>query len=524
MISIRAGRKRSQDRKQTETDKSVAGQVKTYLAPIEGLVTAAPKPAGRGAVVLENFWPTPTGIEPRGGLSSIGDAGSRIYTLFEYRAGNEKFAATATAVYSFTDTALGVAETLPAAPTSGEWSTYEVQNAGGSFLLCVNGTDDAMKYDGAAWTASTITGIDTSFLSHVWGYRNRVFFTQKGTLSAWYLGTNSIDGAATEIPLSATFNNGGSLIAGATWSSDSGDGMDDRCVFITDAGEIAVFSGSDPADINNWSLDGVYEVGKILGPKAVLRISGDLLFATDAGLIPLSGAVQKDPLELSSASLAAKIEPDWQGLALEYPLSWRLMRWEKGGMMAAVPIGAETQFSANMTTNAWMKLAGWICSDLRGLSDGLYLADMDGALFRAWIGGSDNGNPIRCRAMFAHDALGAPANIKTAQMARPVWRHTKDFMQTVSVRADYGENFPPVSVTLFGEEGEEGSLWDVSDWDTTFWASEGITYSIRKQWETVSGVGQALGVQVQVASNSSARMQVQLQRVDLMYSIGGIDL
>jgi hypothetical protein len=35
---------------------------------------------------------------------------------------------------------------------------------------------------------------------------------------------------------------------GASWSIDAGDGIDDKCVFITDQGELLIFTGSDPSD------------------------------------------------------------------------------------------------------------------------------------------------------------------------------------------------------------------------------------------------------------------------------------
>ena len=522
MITIRAGRQRPKDRKPTESDKTTAGRTKTYNAPINGLVTATTKGSGTGAVVLDNFWPTPTGIEPRGGAARIGTASTRIRTLFEHRATGAKFAATATQILPFTDSALGAAAV--SGLTGGEWITFEVQNAGGSNLIAVNGADTARRFDGTAWSTASITGVASTSLSYVWGHRNRVFFIQGNTLSAWYLGTNSIGGAATELPLSAVFRNGGRLIAGATWSSDSGDGMDDRCVFITDAGEVAVFSGSNPGDINSWSLVGVYEVGPILGPKAITSLAGDLVFATTAGLIPLSGAVQKDPAELASVSISAPVSPDWQAESAVFGVAWRIALWDKGRMIAAVPIGSSRQLAANVETNAWCRITGWTCSDLCSLGGGLYMADMDGGLFRAWYGGSDDGDPVICRAMLAHDHLDAPASIKIARMVRPVFRHIGDLHFRVSVSANYSEDFPPLPDTVSDISAAAEGLWDVSDWDTTAWASESMSYRVRSRWEVVAGAGESLGVQIQILTNSAQRVPLQLQRIDLLYDLGGIGL
>ena len=48
------------------------------------------------------------------------------------------------------------------------------------------------------------------------------------------------------IYLSGASTKGGKLLFGATWSIDAGDGTDDKCVFVTDNGEVLVFTGSDP--------------------------------------------------------------------------------------------------------------------------------------------------------------------------------------------------------------------------------------------------------------------------------------
>ena len=48
------------------------------------------------------------------------------------------------------------------------------------------------------------------------------------------------------IPLSGAATKGGKLLFCAVWSLDAGDGTDDKMVFMTDLGEILVFTGSDP--------------------------------------------------------------------------------------------------------------------------------------------------------------------------------------------------------------------------------------------------------------------------------------
>jgi len=109
----------------------------------------------------------------------------------------------------------------------------------------------------ASSSAVTITNVATSDISQAWSFKERIFMVEGGTTSVWYLPVKSIGGAAVEIPLGSLFSKGGSVLFGATWSLDSGSGLDDVCVFVTTTGQVAVYEGTDPASASTWSLVGV---------------------------------------------------------------------------------------------------------------------------------------------------------------------------------------------------------------------------------------------------------------------------
>ena len=66
-------------------------------------------------------------------------------------------------------------------------------------------------------------------------------------------------------PLAGAATKGGKLLFGASWSIDAGDGIDDKCVFVTDLGELLIFTGSNPADAANWRQEGRYQIGAAAG-------------------------------------------------------------------------------------------------------------------------------------------------------------------------------------------------------------------------------------------------------------------
>lgn len=532
MISVKPPRARSSARVTTPSDKTPSMQTKTYVAPVGGWVTNTSL-AGQDqqtAVVLENFWPTPSGIEPRAGSKRRVSIGGGVAALFEYQGGPtpEFFAADQAGIYAFDQsTADGtVLSEVVTGQTSGEYVTLEVQNDGGSFLTAVNGSDAAQLYNGSTWAPLPVTGVDTARLSHVWAYNNRTFFVEQGTLNAWYLGINSIQGAAEKLPLSGVFNRGGSLLFGATWSGDSGDGMDDRCVFVTDQGEFAVFSG-DPASAATWSKSGVYDLGEPLGPNAVLKVGGDLIVATKAGLVPISAATQKDVMQLKLAALSWPIEPDWRrAVALAGNTgAWHVEKWDAMNMVLVAPPVSSLEtpfcFAANIETGKWTKFTGWSGNAMKTLGGAVYFGTSAGDVVQCGVGGTDSGELIVCRACLAFDHLGAPGAFKLAQSVRGTFHHDADYVAQFSVGVDYQDRFPPAPNSAVNADGNDGS-WDVSDWDATDWGTFGDSRRISDDWHDVSGQGRALAVQLQMTSGSSARLNCELVSVDLTFSVGDV--
>lgn len=516
----------------TQTQKPTPLAVKSFVAPTVGLVTNATMPVGTGALVLENFWPSPTGIEPRGGCVWVGSIAGEGVTLFEHRASGTFFVATQTQIYPFSATSSGGALVADVSGlTSGAWSSYEMQNSGGSFLLCANGADPMQRYDGASWIAVTgtgtgaITGVTTSDVTFIWGHRSRVFMIQRQSMSAWYLSTNAIAGAATELPLAGVFRSGGSLMMGGTWSSDSGSGMDDRCFFVTDAGEVAIFEGSNPGDTTNWSLVGVYDVGVPLGAKGVVYVGGDVLFMTRQGVIPLSAVVGKDPTQLAATAVSRAIQPDIARSIANAPGDWRLGKWPGIGMLFALPLGdtpeAPEIFAANMESVAWMTITGWAASDMASLGSWLYFCTRSGLVMRAWVGGQDDGAPFTCRAMLAFDSLTDLASRKSVSVIQSVWKARGQISYGMAAARDYARTWGPPPWVAAGTDADDSSLWDIATWDLSPWASDPSSYSVVSGWRGITGLGFAFAPTVQLVCNSPGKVSAQMQRIDLGYVQAG---
>jgi len=461
----------------------------TLPAPINGIVTSESILGleQATAMVLDNWLPTRSGVRMRNGTkthASISVVGDPVQSLIVYNAPTTKklFAASASSIFDVTSVA---SPTVPPAAavsgkTSGYYSFVNFSTSGGQYLTVVNGTDQLLLYNPIeGWVsinaASTpaITGGLTSALKLVWVYRNRQFFIQGGSLIARYLPVGSVAGVLGTIDLNGVFQRGGALVLGATWSIDAGNGLDDKCVFITDQGEAAIFQGSDPSNATNWSLVGLYDIGSPLGPRATMKNGGDLVIATMAGLVPISASVQKDPDQTTIAALSRPIEPDWRSLAgARSGLPWEIVKNTKNGYtIVSSPVTAPGQqplaYVMNNETGKWGRFTNFDARCLAMFGGNLYFGTSDGRIKLADVGGSDDGAPIYYTAIGNPESLGNPAATKTLIEARATFKGSTPYIPQISVSMDYEIELPspPNSANDVPSNTWDGAIWDVSTWD-----------------------------------------------------------
>ena len=273
-------------------------------------------------------------------------------------------------------------------------------------------------------------------LVYVWKYRSRLFFIERNSMNAWYLGINSVGGVLSMIPLAGSTTRGGKLIFGATWSVDAGDGMDDKCVFFTTEGEAIIFTGSNPADAANWRQEGRFQMSPPLGMNAHMPIGGDLLVATTDGIIPMSQAITKTAEQLELAALTRNIKPLWRTeVADKNNLPWTMKHWDEyGGVFVTTPGGAPGNrycLVVNAQTTAWCRFVGYDAMCWMTLRNVLFFGTQDGTVMQADRGGTDDGK------MYIATLVGGWEMFQTPP-ATVVWRQARASFTSAS-----GENFQP---------------------------------------------------------------------------------
>lgn len=521
-----------------QTQVRVKSQSFTFMPPVRGWVANEPLANAQpgAARVLENWFPTLTGARLRAGSQKYATISSGpVLRMWTFKSGQteEFFASDETKIFNITTVA--DPDVIPAAAvsgqTSGYYSTAQIGTAGGSnYLYAVNGTDSARLYDGSTWKAITavsspaITGVPTADLSFVWTFASRLFFVEKNTMSAWYLPVDSIGGAASEFSLAGIFQEGGSLLMGGKWSLDSGDGLDDKCVFISDQGEVAVFQGTNPSSAADWQKVGVYKITPPMGPNATMQAGGDLLIGTEDGIVPISEAVNKDAAALSLAAVTQKIEPEWKReVTARRTMPWEIIKWPTNNMMVvSLPVVDEGInpycFVANLETGAWAKFTGWETRSIGHYESFGYFGTNSGVIYKMEVGGSDDGTPYVCTYVGMPEHLKLPGAMKVIHSARSVFLSNVPFTAKISMSVNYNITLPspPSSVANFATDEWDSALWDVGQWDSQSNAT------VSTKWVSVGKSGFVASPQIQITCGVTPYPRTELIAFDVLYERGGV--
>src|SRR4249919_1793037 len=422
-----------------------------------------------------------------------------IISSFEYVSGNTQrmYAAQATKLFDVTSSTPVL---IVSGQSSGNWSAAQFSNAavsalGTNWLIAVNesGNDYPLRFNGTSWVTldgtagapaptdggSKITGpagTPVEFgkgLSYVWKYRGRLYFIGAGSMDAWYLPIDSVGGVLAKIPLAGAATLGGKLIAGASWSLDAGDGIDDKNVFLTSEGEVLIFTGSNPADAANWRQEGRYRTSPPMGMNAHIQVGGDLLLLTVDGIIPLSQAITKEVGQLELAMLTRTIKPMWRDSVTEKRANpWTAKKWDEyGGIFVALPGGKPGErfcLVANNVTGAWGRFTDYDATCWIRLRADMFFGTQDGIVMQAERTGLDDGRAYVCTLVGGWEIFGAPS-------AQFVWHQAR-----ATFKSSAGEPFvPQLAATVDNlivipqppAPGPDPGLRDV--WDQALWGPAG---------------------------------------------------
>lgn len=476
------------------------------------------------ALIMDNWRPGTNYQEVRGGYTSHATGiGASVGSLMEWAGASSRkfFAAKGSAIYDISSTgAVGAAAV--SSLNSAYWQTVIFTTSGGTFLVLANGADSVHNYDGTSWTTPSITGVTSSNLINVASHKSRLWFVEKSSTKAWYLGTSSISGAATGFELGDKFRRGGKLQLIGSLSQDSGDGLDDVLCFISSRGEIVVYQGNNPDDANDWSIVGVYDAAPPIGDRALLRVGGDIGLLTERGILSVRTIMGQGQAGAERTALTSSID---QGIIDAFKSYGALTGWEMiyhprtRQALANVPTSSSTafQYALNTLTGAWSTY-GMVTSPLNAtcwgiFNEELYFGTSGGTVYHAENGNADNGSAITCtwKPSFQPRARGGAVHRIT--MVRPLFLAGGRVTPAIRVNVDYRNDVALSSDEFPSDSGSAGGVWDTGLWDQAIWGDTDQPYA---DWVTADGIGTASTLYTVIRPNGIA---VKLASVDLKFEI-----
>lgn len=485
------------------------------------------------AVILDNCFCRPSDIQIRKGYTSwaTGISGN-AETIFEYSppSGAAKvFAASnnsGTCQFYDISTAGAVGGAVVSGLTSAQIRTASFTNSGGSFLHCVNGSDSLRLYDGATWYTVTgisatyaITGVATTSLTDVVLHKRRLWFVEKNTMSCWYLAGDAIAGAATKYDFGPIFSRGGHIVKIDTWTLDAGTGVDDHFAVFTSEGEVAVYSGTDPASITTWALSGVFYIGTPTGTVGhTCKYGGDLLIINKDGIAQMSKSLMSSRVN-THLQLTEKIQPQLASDNAAYYANsgWDILLFPPQNMLLVnIPISSTEsyQYVVNTISGGWSRWTGVSAKCWRFANETLFFGGV-GAVYRMWDGQNDNGSLVRATILPAYQTFGSDGQLKRWSMARVIFGLDQDANYGAEMMVDFDQNTQVIA--LPAQVPANLFTWDVSEWDSdAVWG--GNIYTDRK-WQSVSGMGYWGSLQIQIESMSA---DVRVYSIDYSVEGGGV--
>lgn len=456
----------------------------------------------REAIVMDNMFPGVQDVSLRRGSEDWATgAPANIRTLLPYSgpSGDKLFAVTAANIYDVT--AAGVIGAGVHAVTNSFWSYVNFSNSGGNWLAMVNGVDPYTIYSGAAWTTPAINNVLGADLNYLTVHQRRIWAIQKNSMDLWYLDIEAISGDASRFPVGALFKKGGHLVAIGSWTVDSGAGKDDLFAVVTSNGEIAVYGGTDPDSITTWSLIGVYDVAKPLGPRPLVNFGGDLLYLSVIGLVPMTKLTQSSLLNAAD-SVSFNIDGAFLAAGEDFAsnFGWQpILHKTQNLLLVNVPVSPDTvsyQFVMNTITKAWCRFTGWDAACWAMSGSNIFFAGGD-KVYRAWTGTNDSGAAITAQVAQAYSSFGMRGQ-KEISLVRPNIAFSNAVNVQIALDADFRSFSGRTELNYAPTTGS--GIWGLSLWGGANWS--GGPQPLDPKWTTVPGeLGYLHSLRMQLVSS-----------------------
>jgi hypothetical protein len=253
-----------------------------------------------------------------------------------------------------------------------------------------------------------------------------------------------------------------------------------------------MYAGTDPATANTWALVGRYYGPPPIGRKGWFKFRSDVYFITEEGIVSFTeirssgeNAGGDGPQE-DTSYLTDKLGGLFKA-AVNYQTThgWCGMIYPRGNQLiinvprTGATNGQYTQFVMNTKGDAWCQFTDWnaICWTL--FNRRAYFGTYDGKVVLADEGFTDNGAEIKCVARQAWNTFDDDNGMGEADkhFHAITFAVSADGAPAIScaLNVNFEDDQPQFGTTA---AAAQGAAWDVTDWDTDYWAGAAQTQNI----------------------------------------------
>ena len=500
-----------------------AAQVAHFAAPLKGLSHATELETADPllASVLTNFITEDDRITVRPGYILMGTiaAATPISTLIPFYGSPQKLAAASGGkIY---DLAGAVIAAGPYGSDSWSWTSFSNLSSV-DYTVMVNGVNGVISWDGTTFVAETVTApaaetwVLPAKFDKILSHMNRLWFADSDNLAVYYLPVQQKTGEVKVLPLNAMFKRGGTIRAVYTWSIDGGAGMDDALAIFSSNGEVAIYSGVDPA--SDWKLVGVFRFDAPMSKESVINFGGDLYVMISTGLVPMTTMLRAETEQLGKADL--NVMKEFQPVAQNHrdEFGWSvILNHQTNHAICNMPDGrgGYQQLVRKMPGQVWSKWEGVPARCWGWIDNHTYFGSADGKIYRGGVEYlSDNGKAIEADVRFAWSNYKSvqKKNFKMIRLYTITDGLPRPFMD---LEVDYNTVAPTNQPELtLGPSG--GSEWNVATWDVDYWAA---SIQPKQNWQGITGLGRVGAIRVRV---SVLGCTFSIAGADVLYELGGL--
>ncbi|MGI9451151.1 MAG: hypothetical protein ACR2QH_11020, partial [Geminicoccaceae bacterium] len=275
----------------------------------------------------------------------------------------------------------------------------------------------------------------------------------------------------------------------------------DLLAIFMESGDVLIYAGTDPSSASTFALIGIFNIGRPIGSRPLVKVGSDLIVVTSDGYIPLlqflkQGRSQRN-LAISdtiSGAVSAAVRDfganfGWQPIL--YPRSnWLLVN------VPRVENGQSDQHVMNTLTGAWCRFDGMDASSWAVHLDRLYFGGTGGKVFLADDTFADAGNSIIGDAQSAYRYFGGRAILKRFTNFRPVISSDATLTVSMGLGVDFEE---AIGVNAVQSTGVSGTLWNVGLWNTFLWDG-GL--EIQKGWQSANAIGTSAAIRIKTETDT----------------------